>query len=164
MGTGFLVDLGCRPGRSPCLTTTDGNTRSCMHGACWYGGVWPTWPILLTETADTSGRRTVSPLVSGESRYLCALGAERTGLPSVLDKPTPPLLPAVGTDNRFAAGQGPALAPAAPAYPGRTNNPQPPRGPALRWRRPRWSRLPPVMVRILASRATTHLACQQLKR
>src|SRR5271166_4810141 len=67
--------------------------------------------FILTEMANTSGRRTVSPLVSGESRKLCVLGAERTGLPGVLDKPTPPLLPTVGTGNRFAAGQPPVPAP-----------------------------------------------------
>src|SRR5437764_195108 len=61
--------------------------------------------------ADTSGRRAVSPFVSGESRWLCVLGAERTSLAGVLDEPTPPLLSAVSTGNRLPARQGPVPVP-----------------------------------------------------
>src|SRR5215471_6818946 len=89
---------------------------------------------------SSSGRRTCTalPFVGERARQWCAAAAEGTGQASVLDEPAPPLLPAVGTGNRPAAGQGPLFVPVgecplprlplqltagrlvAPACPGRT--------------------------------------------
>jgi hypothetical protein len=69
----------------------------------------PIWPVLHPHRDGWYiRRRTISPFVVGESPWLCMLGAERTGLAGVLDQPTPPLLPAVGTGNRPAAGSVPS--------------------------------------------------------
>jgi len=68
----------------------------------------------LYKTADPDqGAELARPLPSSAVRRgsLYVLATEGTGQASVLDEPTPPLLPTVSTRNNPAAGQASILAP-----------------------------------------------------
>ncbi len=87
------------------------------------------------EMADPSGRRTVSPFVSSESRWLCVLGAKGTGLAGVLDEPGPTAPADRGhgqSPHRWAASRprhswpAPTATPAVAAHRPRAGGPGPP--------------------------------------
>ncbi len=67
--------------------------------------------------ADRSGSRskrrtgTAHPVTIDRPQFPGAFSIERAGQASALDEPPPPLLPAMSTSNRPAAGQRPVLAP-----------------------------------------------------
>src|SRR5262249_22452367 len=142
------------------------------------------WPMLhLYKTADPDqGAELARPLPSSAVRRgsLYVLATEGTGQASVLDEPTPPLLPTVSTRNNPARWAGfhprpdwptPTAMPAVAAHPPRAGyrgpltdcKPQPRARPAPRRRRPCGLRFAlSLILRILAASSPAQLSCQQL--